>query len=34
MNITKVGVDLAKEVITVCTMDRSGNVLHTRDLRG
>jgi transposase len=33
MNITTVGVDLAKEVITVCTMDHVGHVLQTRDLR-
>ena len=33
MNITTVGVDLAKEVITVCTMDTHGHVLKTRDLR-
>jgi len=33
MDITTVGVDLAKDVITVCTMDRSGHVLHTRNLR-
>jgi transposase len=33
MNITTIGVDLAKEVITVCTMDRSGHVLQSRNLR-
>ncbi len=33
MNITTVGVDLTKEVITVCTMDHGGHVLQTRDLR-
>lgn len=33
MNITTVGVDLAKEVITVCTMDRSGHILQVRNLR-
>ena len=33
MNITTVGVDLAKEVITVCAMDRHGQVFKTRDLR-
>ena len=33
MNITTVGVDLAKEVITVCSMDHHGQVLKTRDLR-
>jgi transposase len=33
MNITTVGVDLAKEVITVYAMDRHGQVLKTRDLR-
>ena len=31
MDITTVGVDLAKEVITVCTMDRSGSVLKTME---
>ncbi|MDP3744098.1 MAG: hypothetical protein Q8Q76_07125 [Methylotenera sp.] len=33
MNITTVGVDLAKEVITVRTMDAHGHVLKIRDLR-
>lgn len=33
MNITTVGVDLAKEVITVCAMDMHGQVFKTRDLR-
>ena len=33
MDITTVGVDLAKEVITVCAMDRSGHVLQARNLR-
>ena len=33
MNITTVGIDLAKEVITVCTMDHHGHVLKTLDLR-
>ncbi|MGZ8261968.1 MAG: hypothetical protein ACXW11_10620 [Methylotenera sp.] len=33
MNITTVGVDLAKDVITVCTMDTRGHVLKIRDLR-
>ena len=32
MDITTVGVDLAKEVITVCTMNRSGHVLQARNL--
>ena len=33
MDITTVGADLAKKVITVCTMDRSGQVLQARNLR-
>jgi len=33
MNITTVGVDLAKEVITVCTMDHRGHILQVRNLR-
>lgn len=33
MDITTVGVDLAKEVITVCAMDRSGHVVQARNLR-
>ena len=33
MDITTVGVDLAKDVITVCSMDRGGRVLKSRDLR-
>lgn len=33
MNITTVGVDLAKEVITVCAMDRTGHILQVRNLR-
>lgn len=33
MNITTVGVDLAKEVITVCTMDHRGHTLQVRNLR-
>lgn len=33
MNITTVGVDLAKEVITVCAMDQHGQVIKTKDLR-
>ena len=33
MDSTSVGADLAKEVITVCTMDRSGHVLQARNLR-
>lgn len=33
MNITTVGVDLAKNVITVCTLDQHGQVIETKDLR-
>ena len=33
MNVTTVGVDLAKEVITVCTMDYRGHILQVRNLR-
>ena len=33
MNTTTVGVDLAKDVITVCTQDRSGRSVDKRDLR-
>lgn len=33
MNIMTVGVDLAKEVITVCTMDQRGHTIQTRNLR-
>jgi transposase len=33
MNITTVGVDLAKDVITVCAMDGNGHVLQSRNLR-
>jgi transposase len=33
MHVTTVGVDLAKEVITMCTMDQNGHVLQTRNLR-
>ena len=33
MNITTVGADLAKEVITVCAQDRSGRSMEKRDVR-
>jgi transposase len=33
VNITTVGVDLAKDVITVCTIDQYGQVIKTKDLR-
>jgi transposase len=33
MNITTVGVDLAKDVITVCAQDSSGRMVDRRDLR-
>lgn len=33
MDITTVGVDLAKDVITVCAQDRSGRTLERRDIR-
>jgi transposase len=33
MNITTVGADLAKDVITVCRQDRAGKTVERRDLR-
>lgn len=33
MDITTAGVDLAKDVITVCMQDRSGRSVDRRDLR-
>src|SRR6266704_2029117 len=33
MDITTVGVDLAKEVITVCAQDRAGRTVYTRNIR-
>lgn len=33
MDITTVGVDLAKEVITVCAQDRAGRTVQTRNVR-
>jgi transposase len=33
MDITSVGVDLAKAVFSVCAMDRSGRVVDRRDLK-
>ena len=33
MDITSAGVDLAKEVFSVCALDRAGRVLERRDLR-
>ena len=33
MDITTVGADLAKDVITVCGQDRAGKTVERRDLR-